>query len=603
MSAAAAQLPATSPLPGTALVPAGLASRFAALDRSQRLKLALGAVLLAAVAIAAVVMGRSSDWRVLFSNLNDKDGGAIVAQLAQMNVPYKYTEGGGAIMVPAEKVHDVRLRLASQGLPKGSVTGFELTDTNRFGMTQFQEKLSFQRGLEGELTRSIQALAAVQSARVHLALPNQNGFFREQQKPSASVLLTLHPGRTLDRAQIAGIVHLVASSVPELSPAAVSVVDDSGKLLSATGDANANGSVDAQQLAYVQQLEQSYTRRILDMLEPVVGKQNVKAQVTADVDFSQTEATSEEHRPNLSQDASAVRSQQTIETVGATPPQPSGVPGAASNQPQPPGAPAAPINGQAAPLAPNGAQAQAAAGQRPPGKRESITNYEVDKTVRTVRGAVGNVKRLSAAVVVNYQGVADAQGKITPTALPAAQLEQMTALVRESIGFSKERGDSVNLMNAAFMADGAVAPELPLWKRPELYELARSLAWPAALAVLGLAALFGLVRPALKALSPPKPEAANDKEPKEPLTLEGGPVAAALPGPGGALDAVVGDEPERPAIDGPSAEAGPEPIALPRPELLLEQAQLEGARVMARQNPAAVANIVRGWINPEAEKA
>lgn len=605
MSAAAAQLPATSPLPGNALVPAGLASRFAALDRSQRLKLALGAVLLAVVAIAALVMGRSADWRVLFSNLSDKDGGAIVAQLAQMNVPYKYTEGGGAIMVPADKVHDVRLRLASQGLPKGSVAGFELTDANRFGMTQFQEKLSFQRGLEGELTRSIQALAAVQSARVHLALPNQNGFFREQQKPSASVLLTLHPGRTLDRAQIAGIVHLVASSVPELSPAAVSVVDDSGKLLSSTGDANANGSVDAQQLAYVQQLEQLYTRRILDMLEPVVGKQNVKAQVTADVDFSQTEATSEEHRPNLSQDASAVRSQQTIETVGATPAQPSGVPGAASNQPQPPGAPAAPINGQAAPLAPNGAQAQgqAQAGQRPPGKRESITNYEVDKTVRTVRGAVGTVKRLSAAVVVNYQGVPDAQGKVTPTALPAAQLEQMTALVRESIGFSKERGDSVNLMNAAFMADGAVPPELPLWKRPELYELARSLAWPAALAVLGLAVLFGLVRPALKALAPPKPEAAKDKEPQEPLALEGGPIAAALPGPGGALDAVVGDDPERPALEAPGAEDGPEPIALPRPELLLEQAQLEGARVMARQNPAAVANIVRGWINADAEKA
>ncbi len=603
MPAAVAELPALSPAPSQSLVPGGLAARFAALDRSQRLKLALGAVLLAAVAIAAIVMGRSPDWRVLFANLSDKDGGAIVAQLAQMNVPYKYSEGGGAIMVPAERVHDVRLRLASQGLPKGSVTGFEVADANRFGMTQFQEKLSFQRGLEGELTRSIQALAAVQSARVHLALPNQNGFFREQQKPSASVLLTLHPGRMLDRAQIAGIVHLVASSVPELSPSAVSIVDDNGKLLSAMGD-NTNGSVDAQQLAYVQQLEQLYTRRILDLLEPVVGKQNVKAQVTADVDFSQTEATSEEHRPNLSQDASAVRSQQTIETVGATPAQPSGVPGAATNQPQPPAAPAAPVNGQAAPLAPTGAQAQAQAGQRPPGKRESITNYEVDKTTRTVRGAVGTVKRLSAAVVVNYQGVADAQGKVTPTALPAAQLEQMTALVRESIGFSKDRGDSVNLMNAAFRADGDVVQDVPLWKRPELYELARSLAWPAALAVLGMAVLFGMVRPALKALAPPKPEPekAEDKA-AEVLALEGGDAAtAALPAPGGALDAVVGDDPERPALDAPAEANGPEPLSLPMPELLLGQAALEGARVMARQNPVAVANIVRGWISPEEEK-
>ena len=177
-------------------------------------------------------MNRQPDWRVLYASLNDKDGGAIVAQLSQMNVPYKYTEGGQAIMVPSDKVHDTRLRLASQGLPKGSVTGFEMMESNRFGMTQFQERLTFQRGLEGELTRSIQSLSSVQSARVHLALPNQNGFFREQQKPSASVLLTLYPGRTLDQAQIAGIVHLVASSVPELNPSAVSVVDDAGNLLS-----------------------------------------------------------------------------------------------------------------------------------------------------------------------------------------------------------------------------------------------------------------------------------------------------------------------------------------------------------------------------------
>src|SRR5690606_2690167 len=153
-------------------------------------------------------------------------------QLQQMNVPYKYAEGGSAIMVPADKVHDVRLKLASAGLPKGSVTGYELMETQRFGVTQFQERLNFQRGLEGELTRSIQTLSGVESARVHLALPNQNGFFREQQKASASVILSLHPGRGLDKGQVAGIVHLVSSSVPEMSPKAVSVVDQSGALLS-----------------------------------------------------------------------------------------------------------------------------------------------------------------------------------------------------------------------------------------------------------------------------------------------------------------------------------------------------------------------------------
>jgi len=171
---------------------------FARMDQAQKIKLGLGALALLAIALAFFFMGRQPEWRVLYANLGDKDGGAIVAQLSQMNVPYKHAEGGQAIMVPADKVHDTRLRLASQGLPKGSVTGFELMEANRFGMTQFQERLTFQRGLEGELTRSIQSLSSVQSARIHLALPNQNGFFREQQKPSASVLLTLHPGRTLE---------------------------------------------------------------------------------------------------------------------------------------------------------------------------------------------------------------------------------------------------------------------------------------------------------------------------------------------------------------------------------------------------------------------
>ncbi|MBC7391869.1 MAG: flagellar M-ring protein FliF, partial [Variovorax sp.] len=386
--------------------------KFEGLAPRQRIRFAIGVVLLVAVAIAAIVIGRQPDWRVLYANLGDKDGGAVIAQLATMNVPYKYSEGGGAVMVPADRVYDLRLRLAAQGLPKGAVAGFEQMENNRFGMTQFQEKLSFQRGLEGELTRSIQAMSSVQSARVHLALPQQNGFFREQQKPTASVLLSLHPGRTLERNQIAGIVHLVASSVPELTPAAVSVVDDTGKLLSATSEPGSGA--DAQQLQYVQQIEQQYTRRILEMLEPVVGRQNVKAQVTADVDFSQTEATFEEHKPNLAADASAVRSQQTVESTGpgATGAPASGVPGATSNQP--PGPSSTPINGAAAPLSPAGT-APGAAAAKPPSKRESTTNYEVDKTVKPVRNATGQIKRLSAAVVLNYQNVADAQGKAGPS--------------------------------------------------------------------------------------------------------------------------------------------------------------------------------------------
>ena len=537
--------------------------RLSALDRAQRMRLGVGVALLVAAALAAIVLGRQPDYKVLFSNLSDKDGGAIVAQLSQMNVPYKHAEGGGAILIPSERVHDVRLRLASQGLPKGSVTGFELMESSKFGMTQFQERLNFQRGLEGELTRSIQALSSVQGARVHLALPNQNGFFREQQKPSASVLVSLHPGRILDRAQLAGIVHLVASSVPELAPSAVSVLDDTGKLLSQTPDNAAGAEVNAQQLLYVQQIEQQYTRRIMEILEPVVGRDNVKAQVTAEVDFTQTGSTSEQFRPNQTPDASAIRSQQVLESRGSASKVATGVPGAVANQPPAPST--APING--ANPAPNAGGQQGTEEQT--NKRESTTNYEVDKTVRVTRGSTGAVKRLSAAVVVNYQSSED-KGKMVTKALTPEQIEQMTALVRETIGFNKDRGDSVNLMNTPFQVTAVPATDIPLWKQPETVELAKTLAWPVGAVLFAALVLLGLVRPALKGAAPAKLEA--------------------LPVAGGQLNALEAETPERPALAAPSKKAE----ALPATP---EQLRLEDARVLAKENPVAVANILKTWLN------
>ena len=538
-----------------------LSTGLSRLDKAQKIKLGLGAFGLLAIAIALFFMGQQPDWKVLYSNLNDKDGGAIITQLTTMNVPYKYTEGGGAIMVPSDKVHDTRLRLASQGLPKGSVNGFELMETNRFGMTQFQERLTFQRGLEGELTRSIQSLSSVQAARVHLALPNQNGFFREQQKPGASVLLTLHPGRTLDKAQIAGIVHLVASSVPEMNPKSVSVVDDAGSLLSASPEGQAQGA-DTQKLQYVQQLEQLYTRRILDMIEPLVGEGNVKAQVSADIDFSLAESTSEQHKPNQGSEPGTVRSQQMIED--GTPPQaqPAGVPGATTNQP--PATGTAPINGAAAPLG-TASNADKAGTMR----KESVINYEIDKTVRTVREASGTVKRLTAAVVVNHRSSVDAKtGKATSAAIPPEQIEQMTALVRETIGFNKDRGDSVNVVNAVFNVAKPVE-EVPVawWKQPENMELARSLAWPVGGLGVALLILMGLVRPSMKLLkSAPKP------------------VPAAQP-----FNALVDETPERPGLPMPAVSTDPTP----------EQLRLADAKRLALENPVAVANIVKGWVNGE----
>lgn len=551
---------ALTPLPPNPVpAPAGAAARWSAMPPRSRLNLGVGVAALVALLVALTLWGRQGDWRVLYANLSDKDGGAIIAQLSQMNVPYKHADGGSAILVPADRVHDARLKLASAGLPKGSVVGFELMDNARFGLTQFQERLTFQRGLEGELTRSIGALDAVQSARVHLALPNQNGFFREQQKPSASVLLTLHPGRTLDRAQIAGIVHLVSSSVPELHPKAVSVLDHTGALLSGPAEGLAQQGLDAQQLQYVQQLEQGYVKRVVELLEPLVGRDNLRATVTAEVDFSQTESTSELFAPNQGNAPAAVRSQQVSESTQTAPAVPSGVPGAATNQP--PAPPAAPVNGPAAPL-----QAAQTGGGNANLRRDQVVNYEVDKTVRVTRAATGTVKRLNAAVVVNHRTTTDARGKTVTTPLTPEELDKLTALVQESIGFNRERGDSVRVINAPFRVEPVpVADEPPLWQQPAVHDLLRHGAVPAALALVALAVVFGLVRPALKTVAP-------------------------APAPRGSqLAAVVGDDPNDPS-----------PPALPALEAPRTGDKLERVRQLAKDNPVAVAGIVRGWVSGEA---
>jgi flagellar M-ring protein FliF len=535
----------------------GLMARLTAVPVKAMVMLTLGVAALAAVIAALAMWSRSGDYRVLYANLSDKDGGAIVSQLSQMNVPYKHAEGGNAILVPSDKVHDVRLRLAQAGLPKGSTTGFELLDNARFGQTQFQERLTWQRALEGELARSISALAAVQSARVHLALPQQNGFFREQQKPSASVLVQLHAGRVLERAQIAGIVHLVSASVPEMSPKAVSVLDSSGTLLSSASDNPANG-LDAQQLQYVQQIESNYVKRVMDIIEPIVGRDNVRATIAAEVDFAQSEATDELFKPNQGRDAAAaVRSQQLSESTNGASSTPSGIPGALSNQPPVPAT--APLAGASAPL-----QGAAAGGANGSMRRDNVVNYEVDKTVRVTRNASGIVKRLNAAVVVNHRVVTDAKGKTTSTPLSSDELEKLTALVHESIGFNKERGDSVKLINAPFRTEALPKIDAaPIWQQPWLLDLVRAAAVPAALVLVALLVVAGVIKPAFK--------------------------AAAGPAVGSQLNAVV--------ADGPGASIPASPLALGAPNA---EKQLSDARELAKQNPAAVAHIVRDWVNNDA---
>lgn len=468
------------------------------LDARQKLIGMVGVALLVAFVVGGYLWAKEPVYSVLFANLSERDGGEIVTTLQQQNVPYQISDNGNAILVPSSMVHDVRLRLASQGLPKGGLVGFELMENQKLGISQFAEQINYQRGLEGELARSIQSLGAVQGARVHLAIPKQTAFLRDEQKPTASVLVALRPGRVLEASQVAGIVHLVSSSVPELNPANVSVVDQDGNLISKQKDPMQEAGLDPGQLKYVREVETSYIKRIEAIVGTVVGASNVKAQVAADVDFSQSEQVAETYRPNPTPDT-AIRSQQISETGSATPGA-VGVPGALTNQPPAPASAqitVPPIAGGA----PNAtANAANQSNQTPQNfSKNSTVNFEVDKTVRHTKGTPGEVRRLSVAVVVNNKHD-EKGGKSTP--LTEAELKQITDLVREAMGFNKDRGDTLNVANANFTpGEKQEIPDQPLWKDPANIGLAKELLKYIAIAVLGYLLWNKLLKPMLDKLA------------------------------------------------------------------------------------------------------
>ncbi len=479
------------------------------LRANPRLPLMIGASAAVAAVAALWLWSRAPDYGVLYSNLSDRDGGAIIASLQQMNIPYKFAEGGGALLVAANKVPEARLRLASQGLPKGGTVGFELMDSQKFGTSQFAEQVNYQRALEGELARSINSISAVESARVHLALPKPSLFVRDQKKPSASVVLTLHRGRTIDEGQISAIVHLISSSVPELSAKSITVVDQAGNLLSAAN--TGTRGLDVSQLKYAQEIEQGYIRRIEAILQPIVGSGNVHAQVAADIDFSIVENTDEKYRPNQEPGSAAVRSQQSSESgqQGGNPA--GGVPGALSNQPPSDpvapivnpaqaGKPGAPVAGQlkmSTELSAGGTLARST-GASSNTRKDVTTNYEVDRSIRHVQQGAGGIKRLSVAVVVNYRGATGAQGKRAAQALTAAELEQIKNLARQAMGFSAERGDSLNVVNSPFASDASDTPELPVWRQPDNIEMAKAGGKYLMLGILALYLWFAVLRPLLR---------------------------------------------------------------------------------------------------------
>lgn len=520
-------------------------------------KLMLVAGIAAVIALMTVfwLWSQQPDYRILFSNYSDKDGGAIVASLEKMNIPYKFSDSGNAILVPAAQVHQARLKLASDGLPKGGNIGFELLENQKFGVSQFVEQVNFQRALEGELERSIQSIGAVEVARIHLAIPKASVFVRDQQKPTASVLLNLRAGRNLDAQQVGAIVHLVASSVPDLPAANVTVVDQNGNLLSDTSKKMGANNLDPSQLKYVDEIQQGIAKRVESIISPIVGAKNVRAEASAEIDFSSLEQAAETYKPNQKPDEVTIRSMQSNESSSNSSSEAAGVPGALSNQP-PPNA-TAPINSNADA---NATAASDAAIAPAFNQKNTTTNFEVDKTVKYVQQAMGGIKRLNVAVVVNNMPVIDKAGKVTYRPLTAAEKQQINDLAMQAMGFNKERGDSLTVVNSSFAGEPVeIIPEVPMWKKPETIEYGKD----ALRFIVGVVVLLIIYKRALKPIL-------NKLMTATPKMLEAPPSQDAI-------ENTNGDQALIPAS--------------------ASQQNLGVARQMAKDNPRMVANVVSTWTN------
>jgi flagellar M-ring protein FliF len=544
-------------------------SGLAQMRGNPRAPLIFAVALLVAIVAGLFLWSRAPDYKVLYSNLSDRDGGAIITALQAANIPYKFSDSGGAILVPAEQVHEMRLRLASQGLPKSGSVGFELMDNQKFGISQFAEQINYQRALEGELERTIESISSVKSARVHLAIPKPSVFVRDKEAPSASVLVNLYPGRALDEGQVSAITHMVSSAVPDMPVKGVTILDQDGNLLT---QPSTGSGLDASQLKYRQQIERNTQQRIDAILSPLFGSGNAHSQVSADIDFSRTEQTSENYGPNGSPQQAAIRSQQSSTATEMSQAGASGVPGALSNQP------------------PQPASAPITAGNGTPGvtttpvsdRKDSTTNYELNKTVQHLEQPMGGIKRLSVAVVVNYLRVVDAKGHATMQPVTADKLAQVNQLVKDAMGFDATRGDSVNVVNSPFTADVDPDVDLPWWRTPDMIALYKQIATYLGIGAVALFLYFVMVKPALRrAFPPPEPVVAALSSPDEPVLLDGIPAAERA----GASTVA-------------ELESDSELLALESSKHKYER-NLEFARNIARQDPRIVATVVKNWVTDE----
>ncbi|MDL2284143.1 flagellar M-ring protein FliF [Oxalobacter sp. OttesenSCG-928-P03] len=557
--------------------------------RIRNIALSLGIALVIAIMAGIWMWSQKAEYAVLYSGFSEKDGGSIVSTLEQMEIPYKITNGGGSILVPADLVHGLRLKLASEGLPKASGVGFEVMENQKIGSSQFLEQVNFQRALEGELGRTIQSMDAIQHARVHLAMHKASVFVRDQQKPTASVLLTLYHGRSLDRSQVNAMVHLVASSVPGLTAANVTVVDQNGELLSwQDRERSETEKLDAKQMQYVQELQKNIVKRVESILAPVVGEKNVRAEATVEVDFSKSEQAEEIYKPNQAPNAPSIRSQHSTEQQKMAADPSGGIPGAVTNQPPvPPTAPLIQENPGQQQTAPPGQRVFTPVGQGSTnsaleGKKESVINYEVDKTLRyTQKAAMGEIKRVTVAVAVNYKLGKDEDGKEGLVPLTEAEKEEVAALVREAMGYNAQRGDSMSVLNTRFapLDEGP-----PIWKRPETYTIAKDVGKYVIIAAIFLWLYMAFLKPMIYKLSGREAADRKKKEAEEAAKAEEEAKAAALAAKHAA--AAAGD------VDAIVALSG---AAVTEEEEAYQQL-LEMAKNLARENPKAVANIILEWL-------
>lgn len=540
----------------------GILAGFNSLGILRQLGLMVGLAASVAIGFSVVLWSQQPDYRVLFSNMEFADANQVIDQLQLYKVPYKFDTSSRSILVPESHVHTARLRLAAEGITVDKTVGFELLDREQgLGTSQFMETTRYRRGLEGELARTISSMTSVRSARVHLAIPKDTVFIRDQRKPRASVFLDLFSGRQLERDQVAAIANLIASSIPELDVQDVTVVDQRGRLLN-TRDIDVDVVLAARQLEYTRQVEDTLVNRVNSILQPVVGLGNFRAEVSADIDFTQIEQADELYNSDLP----SLRSEQTMEERRAAGAQPVGVPGALANQP--PGAATVPevANGE------GGAQ-QAASGTS---RNQATRNFELDRSVSYTRHQMGRVNRLTVAVVVDdLPGVDTETGARTRSAWTEAELERLRLLVQNAVGFSALRGDSVDVINSPFIAAEPFEFDEPaFWESDFFWTLVKQLMG----AIFVLILVLGVLRPILKNITE-----AGQRKPSGGL------------GPAGEISAELDQLATSGVADDRVTFSGTESGVLPTPNESFDY-QLNAIRSMVAEDPARVAQAVKQWV-------